>query len=674
MAINLKNCNGICKDCIKNYSNKFRLKRGDKFEIACTGIPEKYIPDELLSSLGEDSNKAVALMDPVTWAREYLDWHCLDPDGIIWRKKSEEGSTGSTERFQPDNPDHIQRLKNGKSPYHRPYQFAMLSCTAKRKIFRIGRRAGKSESLCVSILYNVFTRNNFEVLLLTPYQAQIDAMFKRLEELMQNSSILLGSVARNVKSPNYKIEFKNGSIVKGFTAGSRSGQGAGSARGQGANFLAFDETDFLNPADIDAALAVIISHPDASVWMSSTPSGRREQFYKSCFSPEYKEFHFSSSHSPTWNEGFEKYFRTNLTEDGYKHEIGAEFGDQEEGVYQIKYVESAQDEYEYADKKYDPSMVYMIGVDWNDVKIGTTIAVIGFNPVTGYFYLVDKHIVTRNERTQLTACDKIAEMNRLWLPSYIYVDAGYGCVQVEVLHDFGQQQFLKLGAQHPDARLRNIVKAYDFGSSIEVRDIFTQQPSKKPAKPFLVENSVRRFENLNFKYPKSDTNFTEQLLGYVVKRVSQTGRPIYEARNELVGDHFLDAVNLALVAFTLEKSKFGKPTYPMASISFVGKMGEGDKTPEKNTQDSMGKLADSHRPSMNRKDFAGKTKSLIGSPHGDIPGSNMANPNNKLWNYPGFLRDAPRPNVRTLDEAMKEAGKRINFGISRRTRPNRVKF
>jgi hypothetical protein len=322
---------------------------------------------------------------------------------------------------------------------------------------------------------------------------------------------------------------------------------------------------------------------------------------------------------------------------------------------------------------YDSSTIYMMGVDWNDVKIGTTIAVVGCDR-NGFLFLADKQIISRGDRTQLFACEKIAEMNRLWLPASIYVDAGFGGTQQEVLHDFGQKQFIALGPQHPDGRLRNIVKEYDFGGSIEVRDPFTQQASKKPAKPFLVENSVRKFESLNFKYPKSDEKYTAQLQGYIIKRVAASGRPVYEARNEMVGDHFLDAVNLALVAFTLEKGRFGKPVYPAASLTFIGKIGEGTREPPKGGSDTQKRVSDSHKPSMNRKDFAGRTNSLFQPPHGDIPGSNMASPKNKLWDYPGFLRDAPRPNVRTLDEAMKDAGKRIGYGAARRARPNRVKF
>jgi replicative DNA helicase len=530
-----------------------------------------------------------------------------------------------------------------------------------------------SEVLVISILFNLFTKEKFNVELIAPYQSQVDLVFTRIVELIRSNTTLSNSIERSVKAPNYQIILKNDSKLIGFTAGTRSGQEAGAARGQNANMLVFDEADYLSPKDVDAALAVIINHPDATVWMSSTPTGRREKFYDTCQNRLYREFNFPSMINPNWDEALDRYYRSELTEDGWLHEIEAKFGNQEEGVYQVKYVEAAQDNFEYGLQNLDPTHIYTIGVDWNDVKVGTTIAVVGYNPRTGMFSLVDKDIVSRAERTQLSACEKIAELNRIWNPVSIYVDSGYGQVQIEVLHDFGQQAVMRQGANSPDARLRNIVKEYDFGSSIEIHDLFTHQPVKKPAKPFLVENSVRRFENLTFKYPVSDKSYSDQLMGYIVERVSNTGRPVYKARNENVGDHFLDAVNLALVAFTLEKGKFGKPTL-MAGVTFAPRFGEtGNSENRKEVpKESYSKTADHYKPEGGRASFAEKNKRILPSAHGDMPAANMARNNSKLWEWPGWGRDAPRPNVRTWEEALSAAEKRSRG--PRQSRPQRAKF
>lgn len=675
MSINLKTCDGICSSCVKKYIHKHRLQAGDGFEITCKGIPQNYIPDSILASLGGDPKAAISMLDPVTWAAEFLDWHCLDPDGSIWKRKTEEGTLGSVVPFDPM--EHAERIAQGKSAFHRPYQAEMLRCSSRYKISRIGRQAGKTECLCVMAAWSMFTHENFAVEIIAPYQSQVDLIFNRLTEMIKSNPTLSNSVARNVKAPNYQIKLKNGSYAIGFTAGTRSGQDAGAARGQHANLLIFDEADYLSPKDIDSALAMIINHPNATVWMSSTPTGRREKFFENCYNKEYREFHFPSHVNPNFSTAVDNYFKTQLTTDGYKHEVLGEFGEQEEGVYQVKYVEQAQENYTYGDLKPLPGWVYMIGVDWNDVKIGTTIAVVGYNPSVNLFYLVDKAIVSKGERTQLSACSKIAELNRLWHPDHIYVDQGYGATQIEVLHEYGLRAMIEQGATSPDARLRLNVKGYDFGSSVEIHDVFTHQMVKKPSKPFLVENSVRRFETGSFKYPKSDSNFTDQLLGYIVQRVSITGRPVYEAQNEKAGDHFLDAVNLALVAFALEKSKFGKPSYS-AMAAIAGRFGEKDdpnrRDEARDKYQAMTKVAEQHKPKTGRAMMGKEAEGILKDYNGTIPGANMASKTTKLWSWPGWGHDAPKPLVRTLTEAQKEAEKRVFRSPHRRNRPSRAKF
>lgn len=667
MSFDLNECSQICHQCVKSYIKKHKLKKGDEFKVlGCTGIPKEYVPPDILASLGEDPETIQSMLDPVMWAAKWLDWHCIDPEGKHWKRKHEEGTLGGLPKYNE------ARAKAGKSIFHRPYQEAMLKCTSSRKLFRIGRQAGKSETLCVSILFHIFTHENFHVEIIAPYQSQIDLIFKRLTELIHGNTTLQNSVSRSVKAPQYTIELKNGSMVIGFTAGTSSKQEAGASRGQHANMLVFDEADYLSPGDIDAALAVIINFPDATVWMSSTPTGKREKFFESSLNPQYKEFHYPSSVNPNWTKELEAFFRVELTADGYIHEIEADFGGQEEGVYQLKYVEAAQSEWEYASMRPDPKWTYVIGVDWNDVKIGTTIAVVGYNPADNTFYLVDKYIISRAERTQLSACQKISECNRLWNASHIYVDQGFGTTQIEVLHDFGARSLMTHGPNHPDSRLRNIVKGYDSGSSIEIRDLFTKQPIKKPAKPFMVENSVRRFESLSFKYPKSDKSFTEQLQGYIIDRVSMTGRPIYKAQNETVGDHFLDAVNLALVAFALEKTKFGKPSY-VPFVAMAGRFGDAVKT--NNYETNFLTEAHKHKPQGNRTAILQEDDRIVKSEAGDLPAANTSQESSvKAWRWDDFLKDGPRPETRSLRQAFSDARSRV--GLKRRSgnRPQRKKF
>lgn len=508
------------------------------------------------------------------------------------------------------------------------------NCTSKYKVFRIGRQSGKTETLVISILFSMFTNSNYKIVLITPFQSQIDLIFKRIEVLVQGNPTLANSIKRSVKAPQYTVTLHNGSEIIGFTAGTKSGNGAGSARGQHANMLVFDEGDYLDRSDLDAAMAIITNSPDATVWMSSTPTGRREKFYEICHDREWKEFHYPSHVNPNWTEQLDRLFKKNLTTIGYKHEILAEFGEQEEGVFQASYVDKAMAEYSYAACTPSSGWLYSIGVDWNSPKIGTTIYVTGFNPASNRFMLVEHMTIQREGWTQTVACEKIVELNRKWRPFAIYVDQGYGSVQIEILRKYGFDARIdpEKGPSHIDSRLPKVIKAFDFGSSIEIRDPFTKELRKKPAKGFLVENAVRRFEANDLMISKEDTQLKRELLGYIIKNITVTGQVVYTTLDDTIGDHNLDAVMLSLVAFTLEKSALGKPILN-EKVQFTSlenrnsnQIIDKDLVPIKTQSD---------------KEKQEQQKALRPSDRSELKG-NVSN-NKKVWDWPGFMRDEPRP-------------------------------
>lgn len=755
---NLNDCDPICTECVKHYIKKHNLKKGDAFKIiGCKGIPKNPISSEALATIGVDPETAKSMMNPVLWAARFLDWHCEDPDGSIWKRKTQEGSLNGMDEY-----DEIL-ARQGKSIFNRPYQKCMLACSSQRKVFRIGRQClaensmillscgdkksikdiksgdsvvsfntefnclekdivtdswyvgkketftiktsrgneitctddhpfldhkrqwlsirdglsigdhlylsgmiisiqrtgiqdvydieveknhnfvangivshncGKSAALRIAILYYIFTNKNFHVEIVAPYQSQIEMNFKGLNELINSNPILKNSVCRTVKAPQHVIELKNGSQVIGFSSGANSKQEAGSARGQSCQLLLLDEGDYLNPQDITSVMASVLNFRNASVWVSSTPTGKRETFFNLCHDPYFKEFHYESSDNPSWSENHEATFRSTMTESEYDREIRALFGEKEEGVYQQKYIELAKDGYEYGQLRPDFKWTYMIGCDWNGEKVGTTIAVLGKNPQNGIIYLVDKHIISKANRTQLTSCEKIRDLNGIWHPDYIYVDQGFGHGAIEYMHDLAMKALPVEGPEGPTARLTKVLKGYEFGGSIKIKDPFTKQDVKKPSKAFLVDNSVKRFEEHMFKYPASDEDFTKQLEGYVIDRVSYDGRPTYKAQNERVGDHFLDAVNLALVAFTLEKSQFGKVTYS-PHIAFSGHFGESPSA-----SPSYGVNRRESKPSADRTGLIEKNDSIIMNNNNTLPAAHTSN-SIRTWNWTNNRRQKP---------------------------------
>lgn len=656
--INLASCDKECYDCVLNYrkkhENDFKTSNKIEFEIPCNGIPKDYSNKEILSDLSDiDAEEVRCLLDPVAWAAKYLDWHCEDPDGEIWKRKNPQEYM----EWRRNNPNGNIL---GKSRYHRPYQKSILRCTAKRKVLRIGRQAGKSEGLVIVIIYclvvkpGVGENEGYDIVLITPYQAQVDLLFKRIYQLITSSPYLKNSIYRHVKAPQYTIELNNNSRIVGFTAGSKSGGGAAAARGQHANFLCFDESDLLNKEDLDAAFSIITNYPNAIVWMSSTPTGKRERFFDSCNSTTWKEFHYPSYINPLWNEEKQKFFKTELTTLGWIHEIEADWGELSGGIFQNIFIEAAETSFKYGDFSYNPEWIYAFGVDWNDADNGTSIAVIGKSP-QGLYFLVDKRTITIKEWTQKTAISEIVRMNRIWHPRFIYIDKGYGTSQWEDLRLIGFHSLADpaKGINHPDSKLKD-VKAIGFAENIEVRDPWTRQPILKQAKNFMVENMTRFIENKLFKFSASDSDFKKQLQGYKIAKIGESGKKVFKSGE--AGDHDLDAAMLGMLSFVMENSILGEShfvdniLFVESSIAPIASSLKEHKEKEENPINIRTNPQEyNHSPVLNKY-----TSKSLG-----------------LWSWPGFLRDEPPPKQRQL--SFKPKGDIIQRGFETYNRWRKIK-
>ena len=110
---------------------------------------------------------------------------------------------------------------------------------------------------------------------------------------------------------------------------------------------------YMADADFDSVLAVAGEREGIKVFLSSTPTGARKRFWQCCTDPKmhFKEFHFPSMCNPQWSVKMEEEFRAQLSEQGYVHEILAEFGTQETGVFDKDKLDAAMRVDMYA---YDP--------------------------------------------------------------------------------------------------------------------------------------------------------------------------------------------------------------------------------------------------------------------------------------------------------------------------------
>ena len=462
----------------------------------------------------------------------------------------------------------------------RVYQTLILRDPSLRKVLRAGRRLGKTFSMAVYLLHYSYTHKDGRCLVIAPMKSHVELIYQEILRLASKNEIVMNSITRKVTSPQFMIQFSNGSTIRFFTSGMRSGGKSDVARGQEAHVIVLDEMDYMHADDLDALYAMLQKtaedQPDKVLIGASTPTGRRERFWEWCRSSRFKEFWFPSYCNPYFSKDQEDEFREQYSEIGYRHEIEADWGEDAEGVYPRKYVDKAFIEPSW---NYDPEMTsarsfHTIGVDWDKYGAGTNIVVLEVCSDTyedprfrNKVKLAYREEIERSEYTLTKAVSRIVELNDIFMPKHIYVDRGYGEVQVELLH--------KYGVENPISGLKTKVKGVSFSETIDIRDPYTKQLVKKEIKPYMVDNLRQYLEKESIVFPGKDDEMFMQLISYVVVRTTQTGRPVFEAGGSAV-DHAHDALILALLSITqnysdLHKARFATNTESFSNTFFMPK-------------------------------------------------------------------------------------------------------
>jgi hypothetical protein len=461
----------------------------------------------------------------------------------------------------------------GVSP--RVYQILILRDPSLRKVLRAGRRLGKTFSMAIQLLHYSYTRKDGRSLVVAPMKTHVELIYQEILRIAQKNDVVMNSIIRKVTSPQFMIQFSNGSTIRFFTSGMRSGGKSDVARGQEAHLIILDEMDYMHSGDLDALYAMLQKtaedQPDKVLMGASTPTGRRERFWEWCRSERFQEFWFPSYCNPYFSKEQEEEFREQYSSSGYRHEIEADWGEDSEGVYPRKFVDKSfiEPSWDYIPEITSARSFHTIGVDWDKYGAGTNIVVLEVcaenyedEKTRGKVKLCYREEISKSEYTLTRGVDRIIELNEIFKPKHIYVDRGFGEVQVELL--------TKYGVENPGSKLRQVVKGIGFGESIEVRDPYTKLMVKKEIKPYMVDNLRQYLEREEICFPSSDEELYMQLISYVVVRTTSTGRPVFEAGGSAM-DHAHDALMLALLAISDNYGELNKVSYTTETNTFSNK-------------------------------------------------------------------------------------------------------
>lgn len=467
------------------------------------------------------------------------------------------------------------------------HQKDILNCSNKYKLTRCGRQVGKTLCMAIDMLFTAMNNNYLRLLYVAPYLSQVKVLFeKTLMPLLLDVPEIANAIAKKPSHPYFQAIFKNHAEISAMTAGTRSGQKGAGIRGTSADRLYLDEMDFMGSDAIGAIMAVMFARPDSKVWVSSTPIGKREEFYKWATdnkSPfRCKEcidagrmgspFHLTSHVSPLFSDEADAFYKRTYPLDQYGHEVLAEWGEESMGIFRHTDLDhclalgrsdvvvdestgiSKQVSYTYDGLVRSGKNLYILGVDWNKESTGVQLCVVEFNPnaepiggLPPFMYRVFRtDIINAKEFTQGGSVTRIMELDRELNLSFIYADEGYGTIQIEAIK--------KIAMDNNRVALAKKVIPINMASTQEIYDPITKQKIKKPMKAFMVDNAARVVESRRLVLPDLEderVGLVGQMREYVIIRKSASGHPVYSMNNE----DMLTAFMLAVLGFAREYSE-----------------------------------------------------------------------------------------------------------------------
>lgn len=560
-----------CINCQIRQIEKYKNSKGegDVFKVKCDFIPKglpkgsskkvKEIAQKSEISFGRAKQLLLSTVDPVAWAELMLG-------------------------FSDEN----------ENWFIRNYQKEQLRCSAYRNVIREGRRSGKTFVMALKLAYyafNLLVDKGFDsngqkivsgpsIMIVTPYQAQLTNIFDEIESLIKRNPELSSQVETGtgdslyIKTPMYKMELRNGASIRGFVSGlgvKGDGSGGGTIRGQSADVIYMDEMDMIPEDILDKVITpILLTKPGVRLIATSTPIGKRAKFYQWCLErPDFKEDYYPSSVLPHWDSIEEELIKEN-TEEGFRAEYMAEFIEGSFGVFKPSWIFNAKRDYEYLETNSPGSlsrlgindtsdMIKCIGIDWNK-NAGTEFYVMGYSTSHGVWVALDAVNVSATQYSAKRWMEEVVRLNYKWKPDHIYADEGYGHTILEDLKLYSHRVRVKENKTPMDVETSKLVDrlvSFNFSRNLEIRDPVDGTLIKKSGKHFLVENTIRIFEDGRAIIPASDEVITKQMMNYVVlRRNSQNNKPVYGMDNRHIGDHRLDAMMLALAGLTLETSVY----------------------------------------------------------------------------------------------------------------------
>lgn len=262
-----------------------------------------------------------------------------------------------------------------------PHQLEVARSDARIVGICSGRQAGKSRTLVILALFEVFRAPGRRVLVLS---AGEDAA----KDLLAEASMLVGAAAllssAVVDDTTTQLTLTNGSSIRSIPASEKQ------ARGKSIDLLILDEAAYITDDVWRAARYTVLARPESRVVMASTPRGRRDRFFskhyhlaKGAEGPvveagiSVESFHWPSTVSPLVDADLVEFWRRTDEPRVFQREVLAEWVDEAGQWFSSEELDENVAPFEMIRPGTAMGQWAVGGVDWGATQDANAVAVIG---------------------------------------------------------------------------------------------------------------------------------------------------------------------------------------------------------------------------------------------------------------------------------------------------------
>lgn len=317
-------------------------------------------------------------------------------------------------------------------PKLHPLQARIAASKAKRKVVATGRRVGKTTGAAHAASDAAI--DGKRVLYASPSQEQADACWEKLK-LWLDPFVRRGLIEKNETRRTMIFLFSGGRIR------CKTASNADALRGDWGDLLILDECAMLEEKAWTEVGAPMLLDNDGDAWFLSTT--RRRNWFFRLFQravadmasatendtiPRWEKFHATSFDNPHLSEAALSEIMEDLTDEGYRQEIMAEFLEGEGAVF--RNISACMTAPLHPDPMDHRSHVVVMGGDWGQVKDYTVFDVFCAT------CMQELHMDRFNKMEWQTARDRLVNTARTWFVDYILAEHNsFGGPNIEILHN-----------------------------------------------------------------------------------------------------------------------------------------------------------------------------------------------------------------------------------------------